>query len=170
MLLSGRLLAETVVMDPQGASAPFKPEATNKAWVASCACDRPGVWSAAFELKKPQEEAPLYRGRCLLVVGGADDPSRYAAAKGLEIVPKAPLSVLKPGSLLPVAIHLDGLPIEGKIAVTPANGTIAFFSTGKDRPAEIRLPSAGVYLLTASHRGQTFALTFSVATPAGHPP
>lgn len=34
-------------------------------WTADVAFDKPGVWVASFSLKKPQEDAPVYRGRCL---------------------------------------------------------------------------------------------------------
>lgn len=78
----------------------------------------------------------------------------------------APLATLKPGDTLPVAIHLDGTPVAGRIAVQPERGAVAFLSTGKDRPAEIRCRAAGAYLLTVARQGKTFALTFSVAPPA----
>lgn len=164
--LAERLLVETVAIDPAGVVRPFTPLAGDTAWTASFPCEKPGVWVASFALKRPQEDEPLYRARCLSVVGGTDDPTRYASGKGLEIVPLAPVSDLVPGSSLPVAIHRDGVPIDGRVAVTPEKGAVSFYSTGKARPAEIKLASGGVHLLTASHKGRTFALTFSVAERA----
>lgn len=108
----------------------------------------------------------MFRARGLAVIGDADEPARYATGKGLEIVPKAPLSTLRKGDSLPVDIRLDGKPIEGKIAVTPAQGAVAFYSTGRERPANIKLASGGTYLLAVSHRGRSFALTFTIRESA----
>ncbi len=163
--LAERLLTETVILHPSGGTTNFKPVASDTTWMAEWMCDTPGVWSAAFALKKPQDEEPFYRARALLIVGEADDPSRYAIGKGLEIVPQTALSALKPGDTLRVAIHENGAPIEGKITVTPEAGRVAFLSTGQGRPAEVKLPSAGAYLLTTSRRGRTFALTVTVGLP-----
>ncbi|MDI6774565.1 MAG: DUF4198 domain-containing protein [Verrucomicrobiota bacterium] len=163
ILVAERLLAEMEVVGPGGATIPYKPTAEDKTWTTDIAFDKAGVWMVSFALKKPQESEPICRGRSLMVVGGQDDPLRYARKKGLEIVPGAVLSTLKPGDTLPVSILQNGTPIEGKIAVTPEKGSASFLSTGKDRPAQLKIPSAGAYLLTVSSKGKTFALTFTVA-------
>lgn len=163
ILLAERLLADMQIVGPSGEPTPYKPAAQEKTWMADVSFDKPGVWMVSFSLKKPQEDHPVYQGRCLMVMGGQDDPTRYASGKGLEIVPGALLSELKPGGTLPVSILMDGTPVEGKIAVTPEKGAASFLSTGRDRPAQLRIPSAGAYLLTASQKGTTFSLTFSVA-------
>ncbi len=170
LLLAERLLAETAFVRPDGVVVPVKPVAANKYWRAEFAAEGPGVWTAAFALKRPPEEEPFFRGRCLRVRGGADDPARYAMGKGLEIVPQAPLSRLKEGEAFAVALRWDGHPIEGKIMVTPENGSVMFFSTGRQRPAELKLPKAGWYLLTASHGGKSFALTIQVPDGAAEDP
>lgn len=171
ILLAERLLSDTAITGPGGEATPYKPMAREKTWTADVAFDKPGVWVASFSLKKPQEDAPVYRGRCLTVVGGRDDTARYASKMGLEIVPGAPLSSLKSGDTLPVSILMDGTPVEGKIAVTPERGSASFLSTGKDRPAQLRISSAGAYLLSVSNKGKTSALTFTVteAPAAGAP-
>jgi len=167
ILLAERLLADMEIVGPGGESVSYKPTAQEKTWIADVAFDKPGVWVVSFALKKPQEEHPVYQGRCLIVLGGQDDPNHYASGKGLEIVPGAPLSSLKLGDALPISIRLDGTAVEGKIAVTPEKGSASFLSRGRDRPAQLRIQSAGAYLLTTSHKGKTFALTFSVAAPPG---
>ena len=166
MQLAERLLTGTVLIDPEGVAASFPPKAEGLFWRADVTCDRPGVWAAEFALQRPLETAPLHRGRSLLIAGALDDPARYADGKGLEIVPLAPLSGVKPGDYLSVALHLDGVPMAGRIAVTPVDGPIAYYSTGRNRSADIRLRSSGAYLLTTTHRGRGFSLTFSVP-PAG---
>lgn len=166
MQLSERLLTGTVLIDPEGVAAPFQPKAEGLVWQADVTCNRPGVWAAEFALQRPLETAPLHRGRSLLIAGDLDDPARYADGKGLEIVPQGPLSGVKPGDHLPVALHLDGVPLAGRIAVIPVDGSVAYYSTGRNRPAEIPLRAAGAYLLATSHQGRGFSLTFSVP-PAG---
>lgn len=165
--LAERLLTDMEVVGPGGGATAFKPAGQGNSWEADVTFDKPGVWYASFALRKPQEDQPLYRGRCLIVVGGRDDPARYAGGKGLELVPGASLGSLKPGDTLPVSIRMDGAPIEGKISVAPENGAVSFISTGRDRPAQIRIGKAGAYMLAASHKGKTFALTFTVTAPAG---
>jgi hypothetical protein len=170
LLLAERLLAGTEIVAPDGKAQAYKPTAEAKTWTAAAFLDKPGVWGASFSLKKPQESAPLYRGRCLRVVGGSDDPARYACGKDLEIVPGAPLSTLKTGDLLPVSIRVDGTQVEGTVAVTPEKGVAALLSTGRNRPAQVRITAAGLYLLTATHKGRTFALTFFVPAAAAVAP
>lgn len=166
LLLAERLLSETVVVGPDGKSVLYKPHPRDKTWTADVAFDKPGVWMVSFALKKPQESDPLFRGRSLLVLGPLDDPSRYAQKKGLEIVPGAALSTLKIGDTLPVSILVDGSPVEGKIAITPEKGSVSFLSTAKDRPAQLKIAAYGACLLTVSHKGRTFALTFTIADPS----
>ncbi|MCX7591572.1 MAG: DUF4198 domain-containing protein [Kiritimatiellae bacterium] len=161
-LLAKQLITETVAINPQGNTSQLQIEAREKVWTTLFGPLTPGVWSASFALKKPQEDEPLFRGRALLVVGDADDPARYAVGHGLELVPQAPLSKLKAGGTLPVSILVNGVPTEGRIAVMPEKGGVGFFSTGKDRPAVIKLTVGGAYLLSVSHKGKTFALVFSV--------
>jgi len=163
ILLAERLLADMQIVGPSGETAAYKPTAREKTWTADVAFDKPGIWIVAFALKKPQEAEAVYRGRSLVVIGGQDDPLRYARKHGLEIVPGAPISKVKPGGILPLSLLLDGIPVEGKISVTPEKGSVSFLSTGKDRPAELKITAAGWYLLTVSQKGKTFALTFTVA-------
>lgn len=162
-LLAQHLLTDTVVVDPAGVAIPFAPEAQARNWEAGLVFDRPGVWAVAFALAKPQSNDRFYAGRCLTIVGGLDNPARYATGKGLELVPGAPLATLHPGGSLPVMIHQDGSAVDGKIVVTRANGSVAFLSAGLDRPADVPIPTAGTYRLAVSQKGKTFALTFSVA-------
>jgi len=163
LLIAERLLVEMEVTGPDGKSVPYKVTAQDKKWTADVMFDKPGVWVVSFALKKPQAAEPLYRGRNLVVVGRSDDTLRYACKKGLEIVPGSALSALKAGDMLPLSITLDGAPLEGTISVTPEKGSASFLSTGKDRPAQLKIASSGMYLLTASNGGKTFSLTFAAA-------
>jgi hypothetical protein len=165
ILLAERLLAETVLTDPDGAQIRYKPVAGGAEWSAPVAFDRPGVWAASFALRRPREDEALFRGRCLVVVGGRDDRSRYSSGKGLELVPAAPLSTIKPGDELPVSICVDGAAVEGKVSVTPPGGPAFFLSTAAARPARVKIKAAGVHLLAASRGGRSCSLTFAVAAP-----
>lgn len=161
ILLGEKLLAGTVLSGPAGASVPYKPERGDTAWGA-VAAPAAGVWRAEFTLQKPLQDAPLHRSRCLIVAGGQDDPAAYADGKGIEIVPRLAVTVLKPGDVLPLDVRLDGAPATGRITVTPEKGGVSFLSAGKDRPAELKVAASGWYLLGVSHQGRTFSLTFRV--------
>lgn len=169
--LAERLLANAVLVRPDGNVIPLRPAAQGKAWVSAVPLDEPGVWTASFVLQRPQTDKPFHRARCLIVVGERDDPDRYATGEGLEIVPGAALSRLTPGDVLPLSIRRDGSPVPGTISVIPEKGRASFLSASETRPAQLRISRPGAWLLTVSHEGTSFALTFAVAPqiPAGAP-
>lgn len=170
VLIAERLVAEAVVVNPEGQSLPLRLEARDKVWGASVSPLTPGVWCAFVALKRAQDQESVFYGRALLVVGGQDDPTRYSTGRGLEIVPKTAVSGLQPKGSLPVEIHLDGASVAGTIRLTLERGCGGFFTTERDRPAIIPLKTAGAYLLTTSHKGKTFALMFAISDrPGGLP-
>ncbi len=169
ILLGAKLLAGTVLAGAQGQPVAFKPEADGSRWVAKATPAGAGVWRAEFALQKPLQDSPIHRSRCLVVAGGKDDPSAYADGKGIEIVPRGAVSGLKPGDVIPLEICIDGKPAAGKITVMPEKGGVSFLSTGRDRPAELKIAAPGWYVLGVSNQGRTFSLTFFVPAAGAAP-
>lgn len=169
ILLAERLLDGVALAGPGGASIAMRPESRDGAWRATVTPPSAGVWRAEFSLKRPQQDEPIHRSRCLVIAGGKDDAAAYAGGRGIEIVPKAAVSAVKPGDVLPLEIRIDGAPAAGRITVMPEKGSVAFLSAAKDRPAELKIADPGWYLLGVSHQGRTFTLTFAVAQPGVAP-
>lgn len=169
ILLAERLLDGVALAGPDAVSIAMKPESRHGVWAATVTPPAPGVWRAEFSLRRPQQDEPIHRSRCLVIAGGKDDPAAYAGGQGIEIVPKMAVSALKPGDVLPLEIRIDGAPAAGKITAMPEKGSVSFLSAGKERPAELKIAASGWYLLGVSHQGRTFTLTFAVAQPGVAP-
>ncbi len=169
ILLAERLLDGVALAGPGGVAVAMRPESRDGAWRATVTPPSTGVWRAEFSLKRPQQDEPIHRSRCLVIAGGKDDAAVYADGRGIEIVPKSAVSALKPGDVLPLEIRIDGAPTAGKITVMPEKGSVAFLSAAKDRPAELKIAAPGWYLLGVSHQGRTFTLTFAVAQSGAAP-
>lgn len=163
MQLPRRLLKAATLIDPEGKARDLELRSEEGCWKADVFLDRPGVWLARFALQRARDAAPIYTGTHLHVAGQVDDPSRYAVGEGLEIVPLDPVSGLQPGKTLRLELRDNGRAVDGRLTAISEKGRSVTLSTVPGRPAELRIGSAGAWLLTASHAGRGCSLTFVIA-------
>jgi len=166
LTLSEKVMQGVSVVTPEGAPLSLDTEAGEREWTAAVAAQEQGVHVVSFALKRRRAAKPTYEGRAIFVVSPGDDsPDRHALGSGLELIPAAGVSELRPGGVVPVSLSLDGETIEGEVAVVPENGRGATVETGPGSPALVSLREAGRYLLSASVKGRGCSLVFQVRAP-----
>lgn len=164
--LPDRVVDRLEVLPPAGEPFLLETLSGEKSRTGRLPVPAPGVYRLRLVLKQPKAAEPAFEAAALVVVGDADDPGRYGLGSGLELVPAAPIGALRVGAKLPVSLVRDGRPIQGRISILAEQGGIRHLSTESERPAEIRLPKPGRYLLTASDEGRGCSLVLRVE-PAG---
>jgi len=161
--LSEKVMQGVTVRTPDGQTLAVETAAAKKEWLGTLSPKERGVYVIAFSLKRPRAPEPNYEGKAILVAGpGSDSPESYAFGSGLELIPGKSVSELIPGDELPVSLALDGVKIEGELAVVPENGKSSGAKTSSDQPAVVNLRDAGRYLVTASVKGRGCSLVFHV--------
>ncbi len=161
------VLGTIIVTGPTGENE-LSTSKGDKRHTAAVILNSPGVHIFRLVMKRPGMKDPLYELKTIIVVGdGEDDPDRYQAGVGLEIVPMAPVSGTVPGGDLPVLVMMDGILVECEITVIPAEGRTAHYSVGTKEPVQIKTPTAGKYLVTASVGRRGCSLVFQVGRPGG---
>lgn len=163
LALSEKVLEGATARGPDGVPAAMTTTQTEKRRTASLAAATEGVYVLGFSLKRPRAKQPNYEGKAIVVVGaGTDNAARYGTGTGLELIPGKPVSALRPGDELPVSIRLDGEPVAASVSVTAERGRTRSLSVTRERPAFIRLPKPGPYLVTTSLKGRGCSLVFMV--------
>ncbi|MBU8920948.1 MAG: DUF4198 domain-containing protein [Bacteroidales bacterium] len=162
-----KVLGKIQVTGPDGARE-LSTRKGDKRHTATVVLDSPGLHIFRLVMKRPGMEDPLYELKTFMVAGsGEDDPGRYQAGVGLEIVPFAPVSDTVPGRDLPVQVMLDGSPVECEITVIPAEGRTAHYRADTEEPVRIMTGKSGKYLVTASVGRRGCSLVFQVGRPGG---
>jgi hypothetical protein len=114
-------------------------------------------------LKQPRAPQPASEAKAILVCGGVDDAAFYAVGSGLELVPEAAVSSLRPGAAMDVRLLLDGKPIAGALHAVSESGGSDYLRTTETAPARVPLLKPGRYLVTAEADGRACSLVFVVS-------
>jgi hypothetical protein len=163
-----KVLGKIQVTGPDRVTNEFSTIKGDKRHTAAVVPDLPGLHIFQLVMQRPGMKYPLYELKALLVAGGGeDDPDRYQAGVGLEIVPLAPVSGTVPGGDLPVRVMLDGITVECEITVIPAEGRTAHYRSGMEDPVRIKTLDPGKYLVTASVGRRGCSLVFQVGRAGG---
>lgn len=127
-----------------------------------------GVHILSFTLKRPRAQAPSYEGKVILIVGDSgDSTNRYTSGVGLELVPEQPVSALRKGDKVGIALWMDGRRVKGSISASAAGGKTSLLTTGIDQAATLTLRKAGRYLVTSTHEDRGASLVFEVKGSEG---
>ena len=161
--LSEKVMQGVALRAPDGQTLAIETAAVEKEWLGTFSPEVQGAYVIAFTLKRPRAPEPNYEGKAILVAGpGGDSPDNYALGSGLELIPGKKVSELKPGDELPISLALDGVSIEGELAIVPEKGKSSVARTSADQPALVKLRDAGRYLVSASIKGRGCSLVFHV--------
>ncbi len=161
--LKDAVLHECFLRDPEGQTKPLITEIEEKQRIGIVVPQAEGTWIVGFSLKRPQAADPVYEAKTILVADGVTQAvTGYANGEGLELVPQVSVATLKEGDKLPVALLLDGQPVDATITATAENGKTAFLRAQGGRPATLAVSTAGRYLLTSALRGRGCSLVFFV--------
>ena len=161
--LSEKVMQGVILRTPEGQTLEVETAAADKEWLGTLSPKEPGVYVLAFALKRSRAPEPNYEGKAILVAGpGGDLPDNYALGHGLELILGKRVSELKPGDELPISLALDGVSIEGELAIVPEKGKSSVARTSADQPAVVKLRDAGRYLVSASVKGRGCSLVFHV--------
>ena len=164
--LSEKVMQAVSVHRPDGPALDLDPAAGDSEWAGVLTPRQQGVHMVTFALKRPRAATPNYEAKAILVVGpGEDLPARYALGSGLELIPAAGVSSLRPGGQVPVSLCLDGEIIEAELSVVPERGRSTTVKVGPGEPALVSLREAGRYLVSASVKGRGCSLVFQVRSP-----
>lgn len=131
--------------------------------VASIVAESAGPVVLRAVMQRPRARSPAVEAKAILVCGGLDDAAFYAVGSGLELVPEAAVSSLRPGGAVGVRLLLDGKPIAGALhAVCEAGGSDHLRAT-ETAPARVPLRKPGRYLVSAEADGRSCSLVFVVS-------
>jgi len=135
----------------------------DKQWEGALGPLADGVHVFTLTLQRARAPRPRYEARAIAIAGvGPDDAAAYAVGSGLELVPRRPLTQLRPGQSLPVALTLDGEPVAGEVTAVPTGGRTSSAKATAQAPAVLDIRVAGRYLLSASAGGRGCSLVFDV--------
>ena len=163
-VVADRLIRRAAVRLPGGGETNLVTTATARQRDGKLAFPVPGTYRMDLVLQKPQLPKPDAWAKAIVQCGsGPADLSAYAVGQGLEIVPRADLSALRPGASLPLEVHNDGVAIAGKLQVMAAAGGTAWLDARPEQPAELTVKKPGRYLVTCERGSQACSLTFIVA-------
>jgi hypothetical protein len=159
--LKDKVLQGVELLPPDGSATSVDTTVAKKQRTGSIALESAGVHVLRFSLKRPRARGPAYEAKTILIAGdNTDSVARYAVGHGLELVPLRALAGLTPGDELPLSLLLDGRRVSGSLEATVEGGKSSFLKTEPDRPALLRLPKAGRYLVTANVNGRGCSLVF----------
>ncbi|HMO52439.1 MAG TPA: DUF4198 domain-containing protein [Kiritimatiellia bacterium] len=163
-LIADRMIVRVEATGPYGVEA-LTSQAMSRHHEAIWTPKTSGVYRVGFTLKRPRDEQPIAEARTLVVAGDVDDPSAYASAEGLELVPHVEVSAWRAGAALPLAIFHQGEPVAGEIEMTTPRGKPVFRRSSPGQPALFTSPAPGWHLFTVRHAGRTASLLLQAQAP-----
>ncbi len=156
--LIGSFTAATPMASRELTSAPGKNER-----IARLTIDESTPHRVTLTIKRPPLDEPEAWARLVLVPADGDDrPDAYAEGRGLEIVPRTPLSAARVKTPIAFELLRDGAPVTARIQILAAAGGTTWLDCRSDQPAGFIPRHAGRHLAMAQVGAQSVTLVFEV--------
>jgi len=135
-----------------------------KNWVGNFKMQHSSMTYIEMILKKKYAKTPLYYARAVLFnkESHSENFTSFSIGKGLEIIPKNNLSLIKKKNTVKFQILLDGKPVKATIRIIRAGGGNAFIHSNNNGIIEYKFKKSGRYLLTTNYKKIGASLTFFI--------
>ena len=135
-----------------------------KNWVGYIKMPDSSIAYIEMILKKKYAKTPLYYARAVLFnkKNTSENFTPFSIGKGLEIIPKENLNLIKKNDTVKFQILMDGKPAKTTIRVICANGGNSFAFSNSNGIMEYKIKKSGKYLLTTKYKKTGASLTFNI--------